>query len=348
MPMPIPGAQLPEGLTYVGPNEYRSASPLAGLPAVMLDDREVVFDSHRRAKISPAGVQHAGETPTLVSGRSTKKVRYEWPVFRETVTTRAMTGGLTPADALTMQYRIARGVEAMLASAWTTGKITWTDETEIDIWAAEGGATPYMSATTAWSAAGSDPLADILAAGDLMVQSGARPAKRLLLGSQAAAAFLSHEKVQKILDVRRIEAGNMEPRRAPGVLPLSMPAVWMETVRPGSQILDEQTYVPDLGSFASLGMFAGIEIYRDCVGLLPAKQGILLSRAGLMAGDLDADFYLGVGYPWVCGEQVRQPGGEVAIYKSQSPDGQQLDSYSFVSLQWSNVYGAINMRGLVA
>ena len=338
--------QLPEGLTYVGPNEYRSASPLAGLPAVMVGERDVVFDSHRRAAVAPANVKAVGSTPDLVGGRQTQKVRYDWPVFRETVTTRGMTGGLAPADALTMQMRIARGVEKMLASAFTTGLITWEDGSQIDIWTAEN-ATPYMTVSNAWTTSAGDPLADILTAGDTMVTNGARPAKRLFLGSAAAAAFLANDKTQKLLDVRRIEAGNIEPRRAPGVLPIAMPAVYAESVRAGSQILSEETYTPDMGSFAFIGTLAGIEVYRDCVGVLPAKQGVLLSRAGLMAGGLDADYWLGVGYPWVCGEQIAVNGGEVAIYKSQSPDGAQLDSYSFVSLQWSNAYGAINLRGLV-
>lgn len=337
---------LPEGLTYVGPNDYRQGSALAGLPAIMLDDREVVFDAHKRANLAPANVKRVGATPDLVGGRQTQKVRYDWPVFRETVTTRGMTGGLSPADALVMEQRIARGVEKMLASAFTTGLITWDDGETIDIWTVEN-AAPYMTVTNAWTAANGDPLADILAAADMMVTNGARPAKRLLLGSQAAAAFLANDKTQKILDVRRIEAGNIEPKKAPGVMPLAMPAVWAERVRQGSQVLSNETYSPDLGSFAFIGTLAGIEIYRDCVGVLPPKQAILLSRAGLMAGGLDADFYLGVGYPWVCGEQIQVEAGEVAIYKSQSPDGAQLDSYSFISLQWSNVYGAINMRGLV-
>lgn len=337
---------LPEGLTYVGPNAYRSASPLAGLPAVMLDDREVVFDAHKRASLAPAAVKRVGATPDLVGGRETKKIRYDWPVFRETVTTRGMTGGLTPADALQMQMRIAKGVEKMLASAFTTGMITWDDGEVIDIWTAEN-AAPHMTVTTAWSAAGANPIADILAAADMMVQNGARPAKRVLLGSSAAAAFLASDSVQKLLDNRRIEAGRIEPRRAPGVLPIAMPAQFAQQVRQGSQMLAEETYTPDMGSFAYMGELAGLEVYRDAVGILPAKQGVILSRAGLMAGGLDADFYLGIGYPWVCGEQVRVEAGEVAIYKSQSPDGAQLDSYSFCSLQWANVYGAINMRGLL-
>ena len=178
---------MPEGLTYVGPNEYRSASALAGLPAIMLDDREVVFDAHKKAAVAPAAVKRAGATPDLVGGRATKKMRYDWPVFRETVTTRAMTGGLTPADALIMEQRIARGVEKMLASAFTTGTITWDDGEVIDIWTAEG-ASPYMTVANVWTGASGDPLADILAAADMMVTNGARPAKRLLLGSTAAAA----------------------------------------------------------------------------------------------------------------------------------------------------------------
>lgn len=337
---------MPEGLTYVGPNDYRSNSPLAGLPAVMVGERDVVFDSHRKAAVAPANVKKVGSTPDLLGGRQTAKIRYDWPVFRETVTTRGMTGGLMPADALTMQMRIARGVERMLVSAWTTGLITWEDGSQIDIWTSEN-ATPYITVSNAWSTANGDPLADILSAGDTMTQHGARPAKRLFLGSSAAAAFLASEKVQKILDVQRIEAGNLAPRRAPGVLPIAMPAVYADAVRGGSQILAQETYTPDMGSFAFIGTLAGIEIYRDCVGVLPSKEGVLISRAGLMAGGLDADFWLGVGYPWVCGEQIRVDGGEVAIYKSQSPDGAQLDSYSFISLQWSNVYGALHLRGLV-
>lgn len=340
-------AVLEQGITYVGPNEYRRRSPLAGLPATMTGDRVASFSADRRAIIAPAKAQQAGAimpTPEVIGGRAHKDISYNWPVFRETLPTRGMEGGFTPADAATLMQRTAKGVEKMLAVAFQTGSITFADGETIDVWGSE---TPEYTPDTAWDAQGGDPLSDILAAADSMTANGARPARRLLLASDAYRSLMASQEVREILNNRRIDAGGLKPEKAPGVLPIAMPGEWRpEEIMSGRDMLSNEVYEPELGSFAYVGDLHGIEIFRDAVGLIDDGGGILLSRSGLMGGGLDADYYLGVGYPWIAGEQIRQQGAEFALYKSISPDGAKLDSYSFVSLQWSNVWGAVHLDGL--
>ena len=338
---------LEQGITYIGPNPYRTNSPLAGLPATMTGDRVASFSIDKRAEIAPATVHRAAPfmpTPDLVGGRSHKDISYSWPVFRETLPTRGMTGGFTPADGATMMQRTARGVEAMLAAAFQTGAITYSDGEVIDVWQ---GQSPEYTPTNAWDAASGDPLSDILEAADSMVAHGARPARRLLLASDSYRALMKSAEVRDLLDNRRIDVGGLKPERAPGVLPIAMPANWRDQIPVnGRDMLSTETYSPELGSFAYVGDLHGIEIFRDAVGLISQGGGIMLSRAGLMGGGLDADYYLGIGYPWIGGEQIRQQGAEFGLYKSVQPDGATLDSYSFISLQWSNVWGALHLDGL--
>lgn len=339
---------LEQGITYIGPNPYRQNSPLAGLPATMTGDRVASFSIDKRAQIAPAAVHRAAPvmpTPDLVGGREHKDVSYEWPVFRETMPTRGMTGGFTPADAATMLQRTAKGVEKMLASAFQTGSITFEDGESIDVW---GSNNPEFIPDAAWDDAAGDPLADILEAADSMVAHGARPARRLLLASDSYRALMKSAEVRDLLDNRRIDVGGLKPERAPGVLPIAMPSNWRDQMPVnGRDMLSTETYEPELGSFAYVGEIHGIEIFRDAVGLIQSGGGIMLSRSGLMGGGLDADFYLGIGYPWIGGEQIRQPGAEIGLYKSVQPDGATLDSYSFISLQWSNVWGALHLDSLV-
>lgn len=338
---------LEQGLTYVGENPYRKNSPLAGLPAQLSADRRASFSTDRRAVIAPARMKRADDTlptPDVVGGRSHTDRSYAWPVFRETLTTRGMTGALTPGDAASLMMRTAKGVEKMLAVAFQTGQIVYEDGEVIDVWGSE---SPEITAPVAWDQAGGDPLSDILEAADAMTANGARPAKRLFLASDSYRALMKSQEVRELLDNRRIDLGVIKPQKAPGVDPIAMPSdVRRGQVRGGLDALTEQTYDPNLGSFAYVGELHGIEIYRDAVGLIEKGGAIMTSRSGFIAGELDCDFYLGVGFPWVGGEQIMASGAEIALYKSISPNGSQLDSYSFISLQWSNVWGAIHLDGL--
>lgn len=70
---------------------------------------------------------------------------------------------------------------------------------------------------TAWNASGGDFFGDVKAMCAALASRGL-PAADLILGSQAADAILNIEKVQKLLDNRRIEIGHIEPSiKYPGV-----------------------------------------------------------------------------------------------------------------------------------
>lgn len=134
-------------------------------------------------------------------------------------------GGKTPAeraveklaeDFKELQEQIARREEWMCAQAIFTGKIPIIGEgvnEEIDF-----SFTNKETITTAakkWSAATSDPIADIKRWKKEVQKTGFVNCNICLMADDVATLFVNHEKVQKLLDVKGYDLAAIKPRELP-------------------------------------------------------------------------------------------------------------------------------------
>lgn len=107
--------------------------------------------------------------------------------------------------------------------------------------------THTFTRQTQWSAAGGDMLGDVQAMCDLLMERGL-PATDLVIGAQVANFIRSNETIQKLLDNRRYEFGQIKPQEMyPGV-------ALMGQLNFGGYMLDlwvvRETYVADNGASA--------------------------------------------------------------------------------------------------
>lgn len=125
-------------------------------------------------------------------------------------------------DLATLMDMIDRREEWMAAKALDLGKITMTikgetaDKTvEVDfLMAANHKIT--LAGNDVWSdTVNADPVADLQAwASRVRQDSGINPTD-VVMGTDACAAFLNHPKVQALLDLRRVDTGEINPRQLP-------------------------------------------------------------------------------------------------------------------------------------
>ena len=98
-----------------------------------------------------------------------------------------------------------------------------------------------------WDAVNGDMLGDVVAMCDLLMERGL-PAVDLVIGGEVANFIRDNEKIQKLLDNRRYELGNIKPQEMyPGV-------AWMGQLNFSGYTLDvwvvRETYVNDAGATA--------------------------------------------------------------------------------------------------
>ncbi len=138
---------------------------------------------------------------------------------------------------------IDRREEWMAAKAMDLGKVTMkikgetADKTvEVDfLMAADHKIT--LTSTDVWSdTANSDPIADLQAwASKIRQDSGINPTD-VVMGGDAAAAFINHTKVQKVMDMKNVEMGRIDPRQLPNGVS------YVGTVRAPGLTVDVWTY----------------------------------------------------------------------------------------------------------
>lgn len=113
-----------------------------------------------------------------------------------------------------MEYMAARGCitgKTPLVSLDEQGAVLGIDA-EVD-WGMPGGHLVTIgNASEKWTHADSDPIANLRAWGALIAAAAGVSATVATLGAEAAAALIAHADIQKLLDVRRIEAGTLELR----------------------------------------------------------------------------------------------------------------------------------------
>lgn len=109
---------------------------------------------------------------------------------------------------------ITRGVEIQASQILQTGKLVLTGydgdtRYEIDF---KPKATHFPTVSTAWSAAGADPLSDLQALIDVIRTDGKVNANQVIMGAGALRNFLQNDLVKEALDNRRIDIGAIRPR----------------------------------------------------------------------------------------------------------------------------------------
>lgn len=130
-----------------------------------------------------------------------------------------ITSSMTPAeravrklseDLVEMDEMITRREEVMCAEALFTGKITVKGKNiddEIDF-----GFSNTETLSKKWSAAGSDPIADLQKWKRAISKEGYVNANICIMSVDAANAFIGNANVQKLLDIRNYEITTIKPR----------------------------------------------------------------------------------------------------------------------------------------
>ena len=112
-----------------------------------------------------------------------------------------------------LENRQRRGIELQASQLLQTGVLTLVNKDnnavyEIDY---EPKASHFPTVTTAWSAAGSDPINDLLPLINEIDSNGQVKPDMLVFGQNAFERFIQNEKVQKRLDLRHLDRGGIVP-----------------------------------------------------------------------------------------------------------------------------------------
>lgn len=124
---------------------------------------------------------------------------------------------LLAEDAIFLDEAITRREEWMCRCLLINGKITVTADTGYEMvidYLENSSGTPannHHTVTTKWDDTGSDPLGDLEAARLATIRDSNIAPNVCLMGSDAKEAFIKNAEVQKMLDLRRFELGNIAP-----------------------------------------------------------------------------------------------------------------------------------------
>ncbi len=113
-----------------------------------------------------------------------------------------------------LENKIRRNREWQASQILQTGTLDLVDQDgnvtyQIDY---QPKASHFVTAGTAWSAGGADPMADVEALADQIRDDSLQDANRLIMGAGAFNAFKQNTIVQNQLDNRRIEVGTIAPK----------------------------------------------------------------------------------------------------------------------------------------
>ena len=112
--------------------------------------------------------------------------------------------------------QINRREEWMAAQALTSGQVHVVGDGVDDIIDYQMSATHLVTEATLWSAAGSDPIADLRKYKRRIAKDSGRTANAVVMSAEAADAFLDNESVIQKLNTRRIDLGMTRPEELPG------------------------------------------------------------------------------------------------------------------------------------
>lgn len=111
--------------------------------------------------------------------------------------------------------QINRREEWMAAQALTSGQVHVVGDGVDDIIDYQMSATHQVTEATLWSAAGSDPIADLRKYKRRIAKDSGRTANAVVMSAEAADAFLDSESVITKLNTRRIDLGMIRPEELP-------------------------------------------------------------------------------------------------------------------------------------
>jgi hypothetical protein len=116
------------------------------------------------------------------------------------------------ADTADLKNRIIRREEWMAAQILTTGKIQYADEWTSFVLDFELPVShmPVLSGTSLWDNAASTVLANLREWSKLIQAATGRPGSRVILGTDAAQAFLANAEVQELLGALNMRAGAVQ------------------------------------------------------------------------------------------------------------------------------------------
>lgn len=125
---------------------------------------------------------------------------------------------ITADDLVDMDEMIVRRHEEMCAQVLTTNALTmkhYTDNNELSevkniAYFTESANPAVYTPSVAWTSADADIIGDVAAIALSLAKRGL-PAVDVILGTEAADAFLNNEKVQKLLDNRNFNIGAVDP-----------------------------------------------------------------------------------------------------------------------------------------
>jgi hypothetical protein len=156
-----------------------------------------IFDEAGHISAYDMMKRQAGQNPFASPDYAANALRQAYAIFRR------------------LEMKIRRAIELMASQVLQTGQLTLTDAAGNAQYTLnfQPKATHIKTVTTTWGVDGStgDPLTDLAALAAVVRADGKQEPKRLIFGDSAWARFLANAKVQKALDVRRMEIGSVAP-----------------------------------------------------------------------------------------------------------------------------------------
>lgn len=156
-----------------------------------------IFDEAGHISAYDMMKRQAGQNPFQSPDYAANAVRQAFAIFRR------------------LEMKIRRAIELMASQVLQTGVLTLTDANGVAQYTLDfqPKATHIKTVSTAWAVDGTtgDPLGDMTSLAGVVRADGKSEPKRSIFGTSAWARFLANAKVQKALDVRRMEIGSIAP-----------------------------------------------------------------------------------------------------------------------------------------
>lgn len=210
----------------------------AGPASVFSSERVIVEYRDGDRRLAPFVYPLAGGAPVSRTGSSMREympptVAPSRPITLDDITKRgfgeALFGDLNPTqreavlatqDLAELDRMITRREEAMASEVMRTNGCVMhemcddadlTRENEIRFYSEDSNPAKISAVTTKWDAAGADILGDLAAMVKMLTENGL-PASDFVCSPDVADAIVNNEGVQKLLDNRRYELGEVAPR----------------------------------------------------------------------------------------------------------------------------------------
>jgi hypothetical protein len=156
-----------------------------------------IFDEQGHISAYNLMARQAGQNPFASPDYAANALREAYAIFRK------------------LELKIRRAIELMASQVLQTGVLTLTDAAGVAQYTLnfQPKATHIKTVTTTWAADGATgaPLTDLADLATVVRRDGKVEPKRLIFGDVAWPRFLANAAVQKALDVRRLEIGNVAP-----------------------------------------------------------------------------------------------------------------------------------------